>query len=475
MRAPVPWRWVTALAAVKVVVPLPFLERYGWHGDELYFVAAAHHLDLGYVDFPPLVPLLAAGAQAVAPGSLAALRLLPDVAGGVLVVLTALIARELGASSRAQAWAALALLLSPVYIGSNALFHTATFDQLAWAGALLLFARLLRTGDAHLWVPLGVVVGVGLETKHTMVALAVAMFAGVLVSERRSTLRSPWPWLGALAALVVFLPNLWWQATHDWISLRYVLSHRGHTDGPFAYWWQQVLVFFNPLFVVPAVAGLRSLHRDRGLRPIVYTAVAVLLIFFLMGGKSYYAAPVYPVMYAAAAMWLDRLLSTRVRLAGFMTPSVATALFLALAVLPVPPTPSGLFTDEVGWPELVQQAAGVYDSLPSGQRADAVIVAHYYQEAAAIDFYGPALGLPRAVSPHLSYWYWAPAHASPATVVMIDFTATEGEKLFADCRQAETLTNSGPVHGNFYGAPILVCTNPRLPLWQAWPSLQTLD
>ena len=476
MRAPFAWRWVAILAALKVGLTAPFLGRYGWHGDELYFIAASRHLDFGYVDFPPVVPLLAAADQALFPGSLVALRLLAVATGAVVVVLTALIARELGAPARAQAWAALGTLLSPVFIGSNALFHTATFDQVAWAVALLAFARLLRGGDQRLWLLIGAAVGVGLEIKHTMVALPVAMFLGILLSNRRTMLLAPFPWLGVAVGVLVFLPNLAWQATHNWISVQYILSHRGHTDGPLAYWWQQVLVFFNPAFVVPAVAGMISLHRDERFRALVYASAAVLLIFFVLGGKSYYAAPIYPVLYAGAAIWLDRrVLTTRLRVAAFMTPSVAVGAFLALAVLPVAPTPSGLFLDEVGWPELARQTAQAYETVPADQRSGTVILAHYYQEAAAIDFYGPALGLPHAVSPHLSYWYWAPPGMDPSTAVMVNFTVEEGDRLFGDCRQVGTVTNSAGLHNNDYGAPILVCISPRQPLWKAWPELQLLD
>ncbi len=473
--AQVPWRWVALFAALKLAVTLSVANRYGWHGDELYFVAASRHLDLGYVDFPPIVPLIAAADQALAPGSLVAFRLPAAVAGLAVLVLAALIARELGASTRAQAWAALAVLLSPVFLGSNALFHTASFDQLAWAVTLLLFARVLRTGARRLWLFIGLAVGIGLETKLTMAALPAAMLLGLLASNRRSMLLSPWPWIGAAVAFVVLLPNLAWMATHDWISVQYVLSHRGHTDGPFAYWWQQVLVFFNVVFVVPAAAGLVTLHRDARFRPLVYASIAVLLIFLATGGKSYYAAPIYPVLYAAAAMWLDRLLTTRLRVAAFMTPSVAVGLFLALAVLPIAPTPSGLFADEVGWPDLAQQTASAYDSIPVDQRANTMVLAHYYQEAAAIDFYGPALGLPNAVSPHLTYWYWAPPRMNPTTVVMINFTLDEGNQLFDTCRRVGTVTNSVDVHNNDYGAPIIVCSGPQKPLWQVWRSLQTLD
>ncbi|HKW71545.1 MAG TPA: glycosyltransferase family 39 protein [Candidatus Dormibacteraeota bacterium] len=475
MLARVPWKWVGLIAAIKLGVSTAFANRYGWHGDELYFVAASHHLDFGYVDFPPLVPLIAAADQAIAPGSLVAFRLAAALGGVAVLFVTALIARELGATARAQAWAAFALLLSPVFIGSNALFHTATPDQLVWAVALLVFVRLLRTAEQRLWLAIGFVIGIGFETKLTIAALPVAMFLGLLVSHQRSMLLSPWPWLGAVVALLVFLPNLAWQSTHDWISVQYVVSHRGHTDGPFAYWWQQVLVFFNLLFVVPAVAGMIALHRDDRYRSIVYAAIAVLLIFFAMGGKSYYAAPIYPVLYAVAAMWLDRVLTTRVRVTAFMAPSVAVALFLALAVLPIQPTPSGLFDDEIGWPELAQQTAQAYDAVPAGQRAGTMVLAHYYQEAAAIDFYGPQLGLPRAISPHLSYWYWAPPRTNPTTVVMINFTLDEGNRLFSDCRQVGTVTNHLGIHNGTWGAPILVCTSPRQPLWHIWRSLQTLD
>ncbi len=475
MLARVPWRWIVLFAAVKLVITTSVGNRYAWHGDELYFVAASRHLDFGFVDFPPIVPVIAVANQALAPGSLVAFRFPAALAGVGVLVLTPLIARELGASSRAQAWSALAILLTPVLLGSNALFHTASFDQLAWALALLFFARLLRTGELRLWIVIGLVVGIGLETKLTMAALPAAMFLGLLVSSRRSMLLSPWPWLGAAIAFVIFLPYLVWSATHDWISVQYVISHRGHTDGPFAYWWQQVLVFFNVVFVVPAIAGMITLHRDHRFRPLVYTSIAVLLLFFALGGKSYYAAPIYPVLYAAAAMWLDRFLTTRVRVAAFMTPSVAVRLFLALAVLPIAPVPSGLFVDEVGWPDLAQQTATVYGSIPPGDRANTMIVVHYYQEAAAIDFYGPALGLPHVVSPHLTYWYWAPPRMDPSTVVMIDFSLDDGDKLFTTCRQVGTVTNSSGPHSNFYGAPILICSGPRQPLWQAWRQLQTLD
>ena len=151
MRASIPWKWVALFAAVKVTATMAFSDRYGWHGDELYFLASSRHFAFGYVDYPPLVPLLAAADQAVAPGSRIALRLLPALAGAGIVILTGLIARELGATTRAQAWAAFGALLSPVFLGANILFHTTTFDQLVWVVALVVFSRSLSSGEQRLW------------------------------------------------------------------------------------------------------------------------------------------------------------------------------------------------------------------------------------------------------------------------------------------------------------------------------------
>jgi 4-amino-4-deoxy-L-arabinose transferase-like glycosyltransferase len=484
VRAPVPWKWIALFAAVKLGVTMSVADRYGWHRDELYYLASSHHLALGYVDYPPIVPLLAAADQAVAPGSLIALRLLAALAGTVIVVLTALIARELGARGRAQAWAALAALMSPMFLGGNLMFQTVAFDEMVWAVALLIFARALRDGERQMWPVLGLVIGIGLETKFTIAALPVAMFLGILVSRRRGMLASPWPWLGAAVAVLLFLPNLAWQATHDWISVQYTISHHGNTDGPVAYWLQQLLLF-NPLFLVPGVAGIVALRRDSRLAPLVYTVAGVELIFFAAGGKSYYPAPIYPVIYAAGSIWLDERLRSRVGVAVFATASIALILVLLPLGLPVLPTQTMVsmniwqtrkdYAEMIGWPELVQQTAQVYDALPTDQKAGAMILTQNYGEAGAIDYYGPAMGLPSAVSPHLTFWYWAPPRIDPSTVVMIGFDPDTANRYFETCRQAATVTNSLGIQNQEFGGPILVCTNPRRPLWQVWGSLQALD
>ncbi|TMF58598.1 MAG: glycosyltransferase family 39 protein, partial [Chloroflexi bacterium] len=210
---------IALLIAAKVGGTMIVADRYGWHRDELYYLASSRHLSLGYVDYPPVTPLLARLDQAIFPGSLPGLRLLTVLAGAAVIVIAALIAHELGGNRLAQALSALAVLISPLFIGTNILFQTVSFDQLVWAIACLFFVRLLRGADPREWLWLGLVFGIGLETKYTVIGLGVAMLIGLLVTRQRRLLASRWPWLGLGLAILLLLPNIAWQVGHNWDSV----------------------------------------------------------------------------------------------------------------------------------------------------------------------------------------------------------------------------------------------------------------
>ena len=126
-----------------------------------------------------------------------ALRFTSVLAGALVVVLAALMARELGGGRRAQLLSALAIVISPVFVGGNFIFETVSFDQLVWALLLWLVARVLAGGDRRLWLLAGLVLGIGLETKYTVAGLGVALAAGLLPTPARRQLATRWPWLGA--------------------------------------------------------------------------------------------------------------------------------------------------------------------------------------------------------------------------------------------------------------------------------------
>ena len=470
------------LTAAKVGVTMSVAHRYGWHRDELYYLASSRHLALGYVDYPPITPLLARLDQVIFPGSLPGLRLLTVLAGAAIIIIAALIARELGGNRLAQGLAALAVLISPMFIGANILFQTVSFDQLVWAVACLLFVRLLRGADPREWLLLGLVFGIGLETKYTVVGLGVAILVGLLATPERRRLATPWPWMGFGIAILLLLPNIAWQIGHHWDSVAYTLQHRGATDGPVAYWLQQLLLA-GPQLLPIVVMGVVWFWRNTRFRAAAAAIIAVELLFFLAGGKAYYPAPIYPLAYAAGSIWLvEALRSHWVRRIAV---GVAVAITLVLLPIGLPVLPakamadSGIwkarkdFADMYGWPDLVQQVTSIYRGLPSADRDSLMILASNYGEAGALDLYGR--GLPAVVSPHLTYYYWAPAQMEPSTVIVVGYSRDDLAPYCGDLQQAGTITNSYGLRNEEYGKPIWICRHPLVRLDRAWPRLKALD
>ena len=457
-------------------------DRYGWHRDELYYLASSRHLSLGYVDYPPITPLLARLDQAIFPGSIPGLRLLTVLAGAAVIVIAALIARELGGGPSAQALAGLAVLISPLFVGANILFQTVSFDQLVWAAVCLLFVRLLRGADPREWLVLGLLFGIGLETKYTIVGLGVAMLVGLIATPARRHLRSRWPWFGFGLAVLLILPNLTWQVGHHWDSVAYTLNHRGNTDGPVFYWVQQLLLA-GPQLLAIVVMGVVWLWRREQFRAAAVTIIAVELLFFAAGGKAYYPAPIYALAYAAGSIWFVEAIRRRWVRRLAVAAAVAVTLVLLPIGLPVLPAQvmadSGIwkarkdFADMYGWPELVQQVTAVYTGLPASDRNSVMILAGNYGEAGALDFYGR--GLPLVVSAHLTYYYWAPAHMAPSTVIVLGYPRDYLATFFGQIELAGTIGNAYGLHNEEYGQPIWVCRDPLIPLDQAWPTLKSLD
>jgi 4-amino-4-deoxy-L-arabinose transferase-like glycosyltransferase len=413
-----------AAGALNAAIALPFLGRYGWHCDELYFLAAAKHPALGYVDFPPLIAWLGWLLHALAGNALIAFRLFGIGVAIVVAVLVSLIARELGGGRVAQAGAALIAATSPIVLGAGSIYHT-TYLDLAATLALLYVAMLAIGRPApRLWPLVGLAAGIGLEAKYTIFAVILGLFAGLLVTSARRLLATPGPWVAAAIAFLCLLPNLVWQAQKGWPSLDFFGSqHQAtHTDTPhLVYAW--LGAFLLGAGSLLAVIGLVWLwHRRPDLRVFVVTPVVVTTLFFFEDGRSYYPLPADFVLVAAGAValsgWVAR--GSRLRLAPVGALLCLHGAVLAFALPLVVPirSVSGMsrqrlheqtfFGDELGWYELVDLTAKGWMSMRPAERADAVILASNYGEAGAISLLGPSRGLPQPVSGHLSWQYWRP-------------------------------------------------------------------
>ncbi|HEX2162548.1 MAG TPA: glycosyltransferase family 39 protein, partial [Thermoanaerobaculia bacterium] len=312
---PVAWRALLAVAAGKLAIHLPLAGAYGFHRDEWYYLACGRRLAWGYVDHPPVAPLVARLVEEVAGPSLVALRTVPALLGAAIVVLAGLMAREMGGRAWAQGLAATAVLASPIFLLTHHLFQTVVFDQLAWAAATLLVLRLARTGDSRLWLAVGAVAGVGLLAKHTVALFGIGLVAGIVATPLRRQLRSPWPWAGGALALAIVLPNLLWQAAHGWPSLEFARNNNADMAdelGVAGFLGVQA-AFVGPLVLVLFAAGVAFLCGRRG-RPFRWAGVlwlAVTALLLAIGGKPYYPAPSWPAVLAAGAVAAEALAAAR--------------------------------------------------------------------------------------------------------------------------------------------------------------------
>jgi hypothetical protein len=464
---------VAALAAAVAVALIMLSERYGYHRDELYFLAAGERLDWSYADQGPLTPAIAAAADAIAPDSILVLRLPSALAAAAMILLTALIARELGGGRRPQLLAAGSVAVGVVFLQVGHLLSTTTFDLLAWTLITWLTVRAVRTGDDRLWLVAGVGLGLGLLNKPLPAFLALGLLAGVAIGGPRHLLRSPWVWAGALVALALWSPWLIWQASNGWPQIE-VSSEiaAGSSTSSEARWailpFQFLLV--SPLLAPVWIAGLWGLFRDAGLRDYRFfgwTWVALSAVFIASGGKPYYLAGLFPILLAAGAIvidpWLDRG-RVRLRRAAVGAAVAISAVAGAIIALPVLPADRSDFVvdvnedigETIGWPEMVEQVAAVVEEAPG----EPVIFTANYGEAGAIDRFGPAHGLPRAYSGHNAYADWGrpPGEAGPIVTVGISDRLLDG--WFRGCRAATSLSNEAGIENDEFGAPVAVCASP---------------
>lgn len=498
---------VAVIAAAKLLLHLATASRYGYFGDELYFMACGEHLDWGYVDQPPLVGLVAWLVRHTLGTSLLAIRLPSALAGAALVLLTGLLARELGGGRFAMGLSALASGLAFVYIVMQYLFTMNAFEPLFWTGCAYLVVRIVKTGDQRLWLGFGLLAGLGLQNKYSMAVFGVALVVGVLLGPQRRAFARPWIWLGGALAFLVFLPNLIWNVQQGWPFFELMknvrASGRDVALGPVEYVARQVLNM-NPASLPLWLAGLGWLlfsARGRPFRPLGWAFLVTLATFVLTKGKDYYLAPAFATLFAAGAVgvegftqsgwrrWLrpalvalhlpmlaflplglpildaDRLIAWQERL-GFTLPTTEKA--HARAALP------HHFAWQFGWDEMVAAVAAAYHAMPPDEQARVAVIGNNYGDSGAIDLLGPKYGLPiKALGTHQSYWLWGPGDPSKDVFIVL---GDRPERLARWCGDVEVAAElSHPWTAAWENGPVLVCRNPRAPLAEIWPKVKNWD
>lgn len=487
-----PWACVGYVAVAKIVIHILSNRQYGFHRDEFYYLIGGQRLEWGYVDHPPFTPLMARAATEIfGPTSLGGLRLVPAVAGGGMVLLTAFITQQLGGRPRTQILSAMALVATPIFMATNGMFQTVTFDQLWWLVGTAFLVLLLKTGDLRYWIAIGVTAGLGLQTKYTIVLWGIGMVIGILFTQHRAMLKTPYPYLGGLIALAIFSPNLLWQIQNDFPSLEFTENNNINwreeaSSGNFLI--SQVL-FLGPVLLPLALFGLYHLfsEQNKTYRPLGWLALSVLAVSLLTQAKPYYVGPLYPLLLAAGVVGIERWMQNRSNLEsakwiqyGLFGAVVLNGLIPAPLVMPVLPLQSyvnaGLievndeFGEMVGWPELIEQIKKVYDSLPADEQAKAIILTGSYGEASAINILGDEL--PEAYSGHNSYYLWGIGEHDGGVVIAVRMSEAFLRQHFDDVRLAATIQMPYDIENEIYGQPIYVCRAPKQPLYRVWQAFK---
>lgn len=455
MRPPSALRILLVLAAFRLLLHTLTNGQYGFHRDELATLDDARHLSWGFVAYPPFTPFVARLALDLLGSSPAGVRFFTALAQCVAMVMAGLMAREFGGGRRAQLVTGLAVFVSPISMTAGHLFQYVSFDFLWSVLVVYLVIRLLNSDDRRWWLAISVVVGLGLMTRYTIAGLVVGLAVGFLVTPARSLLMSWWLIAGAVLALVIVSPNLLWQADHGFISLDFLRTihardiQLGRTDG---FLWKQLLVPAHLLTVPLWIAGLFFYFRKpegERYRVLGWTFVAVLTLFAVTRARDYYTAPLYPMLLAAGSVLSDHWPRWA---RGLTWAGLAVALGSGIVlVLPVAPINSRWFDassrvsdnlrEEIGWQELVDRVVTIRDSLPIGERSTTGILTGNYGEAGAINLYGPARGLPVALSRVNSFWLRGYPVPPPQTLIVIGLPQEFVEANFTSCESKGTISN----------------------------------
>jgi len=474
-----------AIAGVTLAIDLATGHRYGFHRDELATFDDARHLAWGYVAYPPVTPFFGWISLHLFGTSLTGFRFFAALADATAIVLTGLMARELGGKPAAQALSASAAI--PFAVGAGSLMQYVSFDYLAWAACSYFLILLCKSRDPRWWLAVGACIGFGMLNKYTMLVCALAIAAGVLLTELRGDLRSKWLWLGVVASLLIFLPNLIWQIRNDFISLDF-LRHIHERDvrigrtKNFLSDQLELTLFTLPLAIIGLCFYFGS-KTGRRFRVVGCLYVVPLITFFIAKGRGYYLAPAYPVLYAGGAVFAAELIANLRRVWQLSLGLIAwvsivmTICFAAAYFVPLAPINSAWalrafkinqdFREEIGWPELIQSLALVRDSLGPLERSRLAILAGNYGEAGAINLYGKDYGLPEAICGTNSFWARGYGDPPPETLVLVGFSREFGQRYFESCQAVARITNEyGVANEETNDHPdIFVCRHLR----ESWP------
>jgi 4-amino-4-deoxy-L-arabinose transferase-like glycosyltransferase len=491
--------WVILISVMSLLVHLFTYNNLGFHRDEFLYLALGEHLATGYWSNPPLIGLISYLSQILPGDPLLTTRLFPAIAGAVLVLLTGLIARELGGKLYAQVLACLSLSVSLLVLRGYSMLQPVPFDILFWTLILFWFLRYINTHKPVYLLLIGVAFGLGILNKYMVVFLAAGLFLAILFTPYRRLWINKYTWYAVVIAFLLFLPNLIWQYNHGFPVIR----HMQELKDTQLVNVQRVNILIDQVFMftfgsvvwISGLIWLLFIGKSRSFRVFGFIYLAVLMIFLILRGKSYYMAGLYPFMFAAGGVSWERLLKS----AGWQI-----ALAMLIVLLSIPLIPGGIpilsagrlaeyyakippkmgaeallrwedgrmhplpqdFADMLGWDELGKIVIKASDTISDKKRI--MIYAENYGEAGAIDHYGKSYGLPQVASFSDSYLLWVP-DTIPSSIDLFFYVnyelGSDVDSLFTQVDSVGSITNP---YARELGTTVYLCREPRSDFRTFW-------
>lgn len=500
------WRPILAIASAVAVLLFVTSFRYGYFGDELYFLSAGRHLSWGYADQPPLLPVLARIMDTLFPGSVVGLRLPSTLLCATGVVLAGQTCRELGGRRTAQVITAGVFAVSPFFLtGSGHTLATHSIDAFLWTLISWLVVRWVRLREDRLLLAAGLLTVLALQAKLLIPVFWLAVGIGAALVGPRELLRRPVLWASGALAVLTMIPWVWWQVQHGWPEREMAEVVSGETSfagGQLTFLPIAAAWIAGPLGTVLFCYGLWRLLRAPQLRAYRFLGLAtvgIIGVFLATNGRPLYVGGVLVVCWAAGAVGLQErapMLTERARgrlrgwvrwprwalIAPVFGIAAALTLFYGLPVgLPLvgvsayagqPYSPINMNLEEFGWPQFADSVERAAATLPPDVRHRTVVVTDTYWQASAVEQFGQGRGLPAVYSPSRGFWYFGSPPENATTVLFTSATADYLHQYFADVRQVGTVDNGQNINNANQGAPIWLCSGLRQPWSQAWPRMR---
>ncbi|UCE05201.1 MAG: glycosyltransferase family 39 protein [bacterium] len=495
---------LVCLALIKLLIHVLTNGQYGFHRDEFLYMAMGNHLDWGYVELPPGVGAVAHFSNGLIGDSIFAVRFFPALVGAGIVMLIGLMVRELGGKRYAQILSGLAFIISPAYLRSNTLFQPVSFDQFFWVLSAYLFIKILKKDDPKRWLVLGLVMGLGLMNKYTMLLFGFGLLMSIVLTSHRRMLITKWPWIAGFTAFIIFFPNLIWQHNHNWVFFEFIreLSKQQFVNvQPADFIIGQILMNMQalPIWIIGLYYYIFS--RDgKPYRPLGLMYIIFLVVLLIARGKAYYLLPAYPMLFAAGSCEIEKYI-TQMNWNWLKPAIVISMIIISIGVIPygLPILPVETFqkyakfmsenlglsgplrwetgkihslpqdyADMFGWENQVATVANVYHRLSPEEKKKCVIFASNYGEAGAIDYYGKRYDLPKAINVSGSYYTWGPGSLPAEILITIGLSEDVFDNWYEEVELVTTITHEYARENN---VPVHIARKPQISLQDLWPRL----